>query len=168
MEISRRIGIIFGRHSGIFPRSREKVNNGSLILTCRMIRNGPLKISKSLKKAENGPFGKNLFLITGHGALGTGEKIAAFCLKLGKNNKTYFVTHIHVSFNMFKCTCIFIHTVLLEIHVRFHVLFYSNLSFFSTFVHFFLRESNWENLGFELGKIYTILHLEWGRYLAPN
>ena len=25
---------------------------------CRMIRNGPLKISKSLKKAENGPFGK--------------------------------------------------------------------------------------------------------------
>ena len=31
---------------------------------CRMIRNGPLKISKSLKKAENGPFGKNLFPIT--------------------------------------------------------------------------------------------------------
>ena len=26
---------------------------------CRIIRNGPLKISKSLKKAENGPFGKN-------------------------------------------------------------------------------------------------------------
>ena len=25
---------------------------------CRMIQNGPLKISKSLKKAENGPFGK--------------------------------------------------------------------------------------------------------------
>ena len=38
MEISRRIGIIFGRHSGIFPRSREKVNNGSLILTCLMGR----------------------------------------------------------------------------------------------------------------------------------
>ena len=34
MEISRRIGIIFGRHSGIFPGSREKVNNGPLILTC--------------------------------------------------------------------------------------------------------------------------------------
>ena len=33
---------------------------------CRMIRNGPLKISKSLKKAENGPFGKNLFPITGY------------------------------------------------------------------------------------------------------
>ena len=31
---------------------------------CRMIRNGPLKISKSLKKAENGPFGQNLFPIT--------------------------------------------------------------------------------------------------------
>ena len=31
---------------------------------CRMIRNGPLKISKSLKKAENGPFDKNLFPIT--------------------------------------------------------------------------------------------------------
>ena len=31
---------------------------------CRLIRNGPLKISKSLKKAENGPFGKNLFPIT--------------------------------------------------------------------------------------------------------
>ena len=31
---------------------------------CRVIRNGPLKISKSLKKAENGPFGKNLFPIT--------------------------------------------------------------------------------------------------------
>ena len=28
MEISRRMGIIFGRHSCIFPRSREKVNNG--------------------------------------------------------------------------------------------------------------------------------------------
>ena len=36
MEISRRIGIIFGRYSGIFPRSREKVNNGSLILTWSM------------------------------------------------------------------------------------------------------------------------------------
>ena len=32
----------------------------------RIIRNGPLKISKSLKKSENGPFGKNLFPITGH------------------------------------------------------------------------------------------------------
>ena len=31
---------------------------------CRMIRNCPLKNSKSLKKAENGPFGKNLFPIT--------------------------------------------------------------------------------------------------------
>ena len=41
-------------------------------------------------------------------------KIAAFCLKLGKNNKTYFVIHILVSFNMFKCTCIFIYTVLLD------------------------------------------------------
>ena len=29
-----------------------------------MIRNGPLKIPKSLTKAENGPFGKNLFPIT--------------------------------------------------------------------------------------------------------
>ena len=37
MEISRRIGIIFGLHSGIFPRSREKVNNGPLILTCKKI-----------------------------------------------------------------------------------------------------------------------------------
>ena len=36
---------------------------------CRMIRNGPLKISKSLKKAENGPFGKNLFPITGFESL---------------------------------------------------------------------------------------------------
>ena len=41
-------------------------------LTCKMahkslstmIKNGPLKISKSLKKAENGPFGKNIFPIT--------------------------------------------------------------------------------------------------------
>ena len=31
---------------------------------CRMIRNVPLKISKSLKKAENGPLAKNLFPIT--------------------------------------------------------------------------------------------------------
>ena len=31
---------------------------------CRMIRNGPWKSSKSLKKAENGPFGKNLFPFT--------------------------------------------------------------------------------------------------------
>ena len=29
-----------------------------------MLTNGPLKISKSFKKAENGPFGKNLFPIT--------------------------------------------------------------------------------------------------------
>ena len=28
------MGIIFGRHTGIFPRSREKVNNGVKILTC--------------------------------------------------------------------------------------------------------------------------------------
>ena len=34
MEISRCIGIIFGLHSGIFPRSREKVKNGIEILTC--------------------------------------------------------------------------------------------------------------------------------------
>ena len=33
---------------------------------CRIIRNGPLKISKSLKKAENGPFSKNLFPITAY------------------------------------------------------------------------------------------------------
>ena len=31
---------------------------------CRLIRNGPMKISKSLKKAENGPFGRNLFPVT--------------------------------------------------------------------------------------------------------
>ena len=36
---------------------------------CRMIRNGPLKISKSLKKAENGPIGKNLFPITATGPM---------------------------------------------------------------------------------------------------
>ena len=34
MEISRCIRIIFGRHSGIVPRSREKVNNGIEISTC--------------------------------------------------------------------------------------------------------------------------------------
>ena len=34
---------------------------------CRMIRNGPLKISKSLEKVENGPFDKNLFQITAIG-----------------------------------------------------------------------------------------------------
>ena len=80
------------------------------------------------------------------------RKIAAFCLEFGKNNKTYFVINILVSFNMLKCTCIFIHTVLLEIHIRFHVLFYSNLSFFLPFFHFFfLKESNWKNLGSELG-----------------
>ena len=37
---------------------------------CRMIRNGPLKISKSLKIAENGPFGINLFPITVLGSQG--------------------------------------------------------------------------------------------------
>ena len=87
----------------------------------------------------------------GQGPLALG-KIAAFCLELGKNNKTYFVIHILVSFNMFKCTCTFIHTVLLEIHLQFHVLFYSNLSFFPPFFQFFLKESNWENLGSKLGK----------------
>ena len=38
-----------------------KMANQSL---CRMIRNGPLKMSKSLKKAENGPLAKTLFPIT--------------------------------------------------------------------------------------------------------
>ena len=79
-------------------------------------------------------------------------KIAAFCLELGKNNKTYFVIHILVFFNMFKCACIFIHTMLLEIHVWFHVLFYSNLYFFLHYFHFFFSRSqigktwglNWE------------------------
>ena len=33
---------------------------------CGMIRVGKLKISKSLKKAENGPFGENLFPITAY------------------------------------------------------------------------------------------------------
>ena len=32
---------------------------------CRMIRNGPLKISKSLKKGANGPLAQYLFPITG-------------------------------------------------------------------------------------------------------
>ena len=36
----------------------------------RMIRNGPLKISKLLKIAVNGPFGKNLFPITAVGPMG--------------------------------------------------------------------------------------------------
>ena len=53
---------------------------------------------------------------------------------------------------MSKCTCILIHTVLLGTHVRFQVLFYSNVSFFLPFFQFFLKESNWENLGSELGK----------------
>ena len=79
-------------------------------------------------------------------------KIAAFCSELGKNNKTYFVIHILVSFNMFKCTCIFIHTVLLEINVRFHTLFFSNLSFFLHYISIFLKKSNWENWGSKLGK----------------
>ena len=39
MEISRRMGIIFGRHSGIFPRSGEKVNNAVKILTCQWQQN---------------------------------------------------------------------------------------------------------------------------------
>ena len=38
---------------------------------CRIIRNGPLKISKSLKKAEKGPMGKNLFPINGAYYFGT-------------------------------------------------------------------------------------------------
>ena len=109
------------------------------------------------------------FLGLGPGALGIG-KIAAFCLALGKNNKTYFVIHILVFFIIFKRTCIFIHvhTVLLEIHIRFHVLFYSNLSFFLPFFQFFLEESNWENLGSELGIKDTILHWEWGLISATN
>ena len=95
-------------------------------------------------------------------------KIAAFCSELGKNNKTYFVIHILVSFNMFKCTCIFIHTVLLKINVRFHTLFFSNLSFFLHYFSIFLKKSNWENLGSKLGKKDTILHWEWGRISARN
>ena len=79
-------------------------------------------------------------------------KIAAFCLKLGKNNKKYYDIHIHVSFKMFKCTCIFIHTVLLEIHVRFHVLFYSNLSFFLHFWSFFSQGVKLGKLGVWIGK----------------
>ena len=55
--------------------------------------------------------------------------------------------YLHVSFDMFKCTRIFIHTVLLEIHVRFHVLFYSNLSFLSPFFNFFSRSQIGKTLG---------------------
>ena len=50
----------------------------------------------------------------------------------------------------------------------FHVLFYSNLSFFLHYFQFFLMESNWENLRSKLGKKDTILHWEWGRISAPN
>ena len=86
----------------------------------------------------------------------TERRMDKLSLELGKNNKTYFVIHILVSFNIFKCACIFIHTVLLEIHVWFHVLFYSNLSFFLHCFEFFLKESNWENLRSKLGKKDTI------------
>ena len=103
----------------------------------------------------------------GQGPLELG-KIAAFCLKLGKNNKTYFAIHILVSFNMFKCTCIFIDPVLLEIYVPFHVLFYSNLSFFLHYFSIFSQRVKLENLGSKLGKKDTILHWEWGRISAPN
>ena len=44
----------------IVPLTWEMAN----ISLCRMIRNGPLKISKSLKKGENWLIGKNLFQIT--------------------------------------------------------------------------------------------------------
>ena len=39
-----------------------------------------------------------------------------------------------------------------RIHVRFHVLFYSNLSFVLHYFSIFFKESNWENLGSKLGK----------------
>ena len=75
----------------------------------------------------------------GQGPLALG-KMAAFCLKLGKNKKTYFVIHILVSFNMFKCTCTFIHRVLLEIHVQFHRSILLKFVIFShLFFNFFSR-----------------------------
>ena len=54
-----------------------------------MIRNGPLKISKSLKKAENGPFGKNLFPITAVGMTDTQKKISRTLIELHQNGGTH-------------------------------------------------------------------------------
>ena len=110
-----------------------------------------------------------LFWDWGLGPLELG-KIASFCLKLGKNKNMYFVIHIFVSVNMFKCNCIFIHTVLLETHVWFqvHVLFFSNLSFFLPFFQCFLKESNWENLGSELGKKRYYFALGMGPNIGPK
>ena len=48
----------------LIVRQVRRISTPLHLSLCRMIRNGPLKISKSLKKAENGPFGKNLFPIT--------------------------------------------------------------------------------------------------------
>ena len=95
------------------------------------------------------------FLGLGPGALGIGKNCDSL-LGIGRNNKTYFVIHILVSFKMFKYTCIFIHTVLLEINVRFHTLFFSNLSFFLHYFSIFLKKSNWGNLGSKLGKKDTV------------
>ena len=95
-------------------------------------------------------------------------KIAAFCLKLGKNNKTFVIYIILVSFNMFKCICIFIHTVLLEIHVRFHILFYSNLSFFSPFFSIFSQGVKLGKLGVWIGKKRYYFALGMGPNIGPK
>ena len=66
---------------------------------CRMIRNGPLKISKSLKKAENGPFGKNLFPITAGYNFCVGEIFAAKTISRKRENNP------HVKISTFTVYC---------------------------------------------------------------
>ena len=81
-------------------------------------------------------------------------KIAAFCLELGNKNKTYFVIHILVSFLKI---CVSVHVSLyIQCFKKsmFDFTYYSTqiCHFFSTVFNFFLKESNWENLGSKLGK----------------
>ena len=66
---------------------------------CRMIRNGPLKFSKSLKKAEKGPFGEILFPITALHQTKYGLEIARTCIFNSTNNRFSWTFQTEFFFN---------------------------------------------------------------------
>ena len=80
---------------------------------CRMIRNGPLNISKSLKKAENGPFSKNLFPITVIHVCKCLKKIRSRpIIRVGRQTSN---THICFIF------CLILRMLIISVHLYFYI-----------------------------------------------
>ena len=76
-----------------------------------MIRNGPLKISKSSKKAENGPFDKNLFPITVSGYFIPKRSVSTAFLALYMQNNVKRKKNVKVENIMHQLTIRMLHGV---------------------------------------------------------